>query len=330
MMEQEMVVENRSFFVVGDSIVSGGHFVYDMRSFIRKNDRKCFVYNRGIGGNRSIMAQYLLEDDVFWAKPDYAILTYGGNDMGMWLYDSDKEETPELLAKRQKRKNEFFTGVKKNVEMCLQNGVIPILQSTWAMNERIVERTDIQTLGDNKEKEEYMGPSFYKRATFLKLNRALAEWTNELREYAEKEHILFFDAFSKTRELMLKIDGLFRDDGVHYSEQGQHYLAKIMLEFLGYQVDGADFETSDFNDELRQIERNERNVAFFNWGMFNPYVGPVIGEDKKLAEIKRIAEDENEPAWLTTGAQKYFRDYKNVKELREEIVKRTVAFCKGE
>ena len=329
-MEQEIVVENRSICLVGDSIVYNGQFVYDMRSFIRKNEKKCFVYNRGIGGNRSIMAEHLLKDDVFSFKPDYAVFIYGANDIGMWLYDSDKEETPALLIKRAERKKAFIDGVKKNVALCLSNGVIPILQSPWAMNENIQERSDIKTLRDNEEKEEYMGPSFYKRATFEKLNCELAKWSRELKEYAESEHILFFDAFSKTHALMRTETGMYNEDGVHYSEKGQHYLAKIELEFLGYAPNGVEFEKSKGNDEIREVEETERDIAFFNWGMFNPYVRPSITEEEKTAEIKRIAQDETKEAWLVSFAKNYLLYRQKVPALREEIVKKTVAFCKGE
>jgi lysophospholipase L1-like esterase len=297
-----------------------------MRSFIHKNARKCLVFNRGIGGNRSIMAQYLLEDDVFPFKPDYAVFMYGANDIGMWLYDNNKEETPELLQKRAERKKQFFDGVKKNVELCLQNGVIPILQSPWAMNELIEERSDIQTLGDNKEKEDYMGPSFYTRATFRKLNKALGEWSQELKEYAQKEHFLFFDAFEETRKLMLTVDGLYNADGVHYSKKGHSHLARMMLRFLGYETDSVEFERYQANDELAAVEDAERKVAFFKWGMFNPYVSSAT-EEEKLAEIKRLSEDETQEEWLIDFAKNYFIHKDNVPALREEILRRLTEFC---
>ena len=326
-MTKKIVIENKNICFVGASIVYNGQFVYDMRSFIRKNEKKCFVYNRGVGGNRSIMAEYLLQDDVFSMKPDYAVFIYGANDIGMWLYDSDKPETPELLAKRAKRKKDFFDGVKKNVEICLSNGVIPILQSPWAMNEHIEERKDIKTLGDNKEKEDYMGPSFYKRATFEKLNRTFAEWTKELKEYAENEHVLFFDAFSQTHALMLAEEGIYNADGVHYSEKGQHYLAKIMLRFLGYEPNGIEFEKSQANDELYEVEEIERDIAFFNWGMFNPYVCPVITQEEKMAEIKRISQDKTAETWLISFAKNYLLYHQKAPALRDEIIRRTVDFC---
>ena len=322
-----MFFENKKICLVGASIVYHGHFVYDMRSFIHKSEKKCFVYNRGIGGNRSIMAQYLLEDDVFSMKPDYAVFIYGANDIGMWLYDNDKEETPELLQKRAERKKQFFDGVKKNVELCLQNGVVPILQSPWAMNERIVERKDIKTLGDNKEKEDYMGSSFYTRATFQKLNKALAEWSQELKAYAEQEHFFFFDAFSETREIMLTTDGIFNADGVHYSKKGHAYLARMMLRFLGYETDNVEFERFKENDELAAVEDAERKVAFFKWGMFNPFVSNLSKEEQE-AEIKRIAADESQEEWLIDFAKNYFLHKDNVPALREEILRRLTEFCK--
>ena len=323
-----MIFENKKICLVGASIVYHGHFVYDMRSFIHKNEKKCVIYNRGIGGNRSIMAQYLLEDDVFSMKPDYAVFCYGANDIGMWLYDANKKETPDLLEKRALRKKAFFDGVKKNVELCLNNGVIPVLQSSWAMNELLEERTDIQTLGDNKEKEDYMGPSFYTRATFQKLNKTLAEWSQELKEFAENEHILFFDAFEETRKLMLTVDGLYNADGVHYSKKGHSYLARMMLRFLGYETDSVEFERCQENDELAAVEDAERKVAFFRWGMFNPYVSSAT-EEEKIAEIKRISEDEMAEEWLVDFAKNYFIHRENVSKLREEIIQRVAAFCGG-
>ena len=85
-MKQEFT--GKTICLLGDSIMEHGFYTYYLRSYFENKKEKCFFFNRGVAGNRAIMAQYLLEDEVYFLNPDYVFICFGANDLGVWLYDS--------------------------------------------------------------------------------------------------------------------------------------------------------------------------------------------------------------------------------------------------
>ncbi len=311
--------KDKKIAFLGDSILAHAYYLNDMRAFMHTQKDRCYLFNRGIGGNRADMIDCLMQDEVFAIKPDYCVICFGGNDVGVWLYDSFKEVTPELLKDREKRNESHRQGIKRFVKYCKQKGIIPILMSDYATNELLEEKPDIPTLGDNKEKADLIGPWFYKRKSFQAVNDALRGYRDFLKEYAEQEGIMFFDLFEKTYKNMREEEGLFNSDGMHFSVKGHKYVAKGVLELMGYENVPLDLNYLDVPEELRDIESLERRPAFIRFNMFNTVNGDAT-EEEKINACKKILADENEAEWLKASADAFLKYNGKFDELRDKYV----------
>ena len=49
--------KGKKILFVGASNIHHGHGVSYARSFIREQDEKCYVFNKGLGGNRAVMVK---------------------------------------------------------------------------------------------------------------------------------------------------------------------------------------------------------------------------------------------------------------------------------
>jgi hypothetical protein len=159
--------KNKTLCLLGDSIMEHGFYTYNIRSFYQGKKDKCFVFNRGVAGNRAIMAQHILDDEVFWLNPDYVFICFGANDLGVWLYDSKKQVTDELLTKRKIRDDEYIKAHEILIDKFSEKGIKTVIMSPYAVNSFIEEKDDVETVKDNDEKEDILKPSFYKRKTFI-------------------------------------------------------------------------------------------------------------------------------------------------------------------
>ena len=54
------IFKNKRIYILAASNIQHGFGVYNIRSFIRRNDEKCYVFNKGLGGNRAAIVQNLL------------------------------------------------------------------------------------------------------------------------------------------------------------------------------------------------------------------------------------------------------------------------------
>lgn len=73
-MKQEY--QNKKIAFLGASIIQNGQFLSYMRNYLlhNPNEGKAMFFNCRLGGNRSIMAPYLLQDDVLPFAPDYCFI----------------------------------------------------------------------------------------------------------------------------------------------------------------------------------------------------------------------------------------------------------------
>lgn len=314
----------KTICILGASVVEHGEFIYNIRSYFHGKKEKCFVYNRGTGGNRAIMAQYILDDEIRGMNPDYVIVTFGANDAGIWLYDNDKPVTEEFLKKRKLRNQEYYLGIRLVVDMLKERGIKPIIMSPYAVNELLIEKEDIKTLCDNKEKEDYIGPSFYTRATFRNINCAFKEYAKALNVIAKDNGVEYIPMFEKSYDYIIKDDGYFWDDGVHYTSKGHAMLAKIILEFFGCTVNNIDFEKTAENDEIRKWEKIERDAGYIRRATpFNPIFGNF-----EESVIKERAEQltKHSEQWLRSVGNSYLEYGDRIDELRERIFSLTEKF----
>ena len=316
-MKQEF--ENKRIAFLGASIIQNGQFLSYMRNYLLNNpsEGKAKFFNCGLGGNRSIMAPDLLEDDILPLKPDYCFIHFGVNDMGIWLYDGAVEETREVLLEREERDALYFEGMKRTVERLKEKGIQPILCSPIAVNENLVEKENIETVADNKEKGELIEEGFYKRKTFQNINCKLAQYSKKLKEYAEKERVLFFDLYAKTYSKMQTIEGMFGKDGIHLTSIGQEELGKSILEYLGCVEAFSALKTYEKTEEIARKEALIRKIQYVKWAMFHPFLGY---EEKEIDRNVQDALREELPRHKQEAIQAYLEHGKDVSILQAELV----------
>ena len=309
---------NKSICFLGDSITEHGHYLYDIRSYFHNKPEKVFVHNCGTGGNRAIMAQYILDKEIEVYNPDFVVISFGVNDMGVWLYDSNKTVTERLLEKRKARDDEYYLGISTAIDMIKERGITPVIMSPFSVNEFLVEKEGIETLADNNEKEDYIGPSFYKRATFRNINNALENYSKNLKDMAEYAGALYIPLFESSKKYLTPNNDLFNADGVHCSMAGHELIAKTVLNFLGCEVDSSLSEKSDLNDEIAKWEKIERRAGSLKRGSFNPMYGK-FDEERVISRAKELLKAPEE--WRKEVG-KYYLEYGNkTNELREKLVR---------
>lgn len=307
----------KTIAVIGSSNIEKGNQFYYIRSYFQQSKEKCYLYNRGTGGNRAVMFPYLFNEEIKELKPDYVAISYGLNDMGIWLYDNLKPVTEELLAKRKARDDEYFDSYKKAVEMVKAYGATPIIMSPTAVNELLIEKENIETLADNDEKEDNLKPSFYTRKTFRNINLAVKEYSIKLKKIAEEMGAEYMPIFEKIYPETLKRDEMFGEDGIHYTPYGYKFIARIMLEYFGCENIPEEFTRTPENDEIERLEKLERSSGYIRRATpYNGYFGQFTDEEMEN-NVRKIIRERN--GWIAECAKNYLENYNNLPALRTKI-----------
>ncbi len=323
-----MDIKNKRIVFLGDSITEHGHYLYNLRSYFHNNKINCEVYNRGIGGNRADMIEYLINEEVVAIKPDYCFICFGVNDLGIWLYDSFKTFDDKLLAERAERDARYINGMATAVKILKQNNIMPILMSPFLVNENLEEKPDIPTLGDNQEKADFIGPWFYKKATFKNINNALYGYSLKLKELAERENVLFYDNYSALKAMIENCDGAHGADGLHYTEIGQALIAKGILQYLGFKDVPDTFAKDDINDELFELEQEERSIAFIRFNTYNKIHGRDVSFEQMHETIISRLNEPDLPDWKIKKYDDFIKYYGKFDELIEKVIEKTKAYVK--
>jgi len=268
------------------------------------------------------MAPYILDDEIRELKPDYIAVSFGANDIGIWLYDGRKVQSEKLAAEKKLRDDEYYESCAKIVDQIKARGIKPIIMSPFAMDELLFEKDDIETLGDNDEKANNIDADFYTKKTYRNLNQALKVYAKTLKKIAEEKGALYIPTFEKTYEKMLVTRGLFKEDGLHYThDEGHALIAKIILEFLGCEDIPEAFIKTPENDELEKLVQDERRAGFITRAApFNPMYGKFSEADIDAQATKLLSHKDE---WRRIVAELYFKYKGKMDELREEIKTRT-------
>ena len=109
---------NKSICFLGDSITEHGHYLYDIRSYFHNKPEKVFVHNCGTGGNRAIMAQYILDKEIEVYNPDFVVISFGVNDMGVQNYRDNP--TDDNLSAREQSRQRHLDGTVRLVKALIE------------------------------------------------------------------------------------------------------------------------------------------------------------------------------------------------------------------
>ena len=261
---------NKKICFLGGSNIQHGTFLTYLRSVLPK---EIYLFNRGLGGNRAEMACALLQDEILNLKPDYCFVLYGTNDVGIWLYDQMLEKDESAIAERKNRDERFLKGIEETVKALKTAGVKPVLMSPWAVDELLIEKTDIQTVADNKEKEKRVTSDIYTRSTFRNINKKLGDYAEKVKAISERENLDFIDLYSNSYLLLQKDRGLFGEDGIHLTDYGHQTFAKWIFEYLVGNSKTVVWQKSARALKIEEMEAAERRVQYVKWAMFHPILG---------------------------------------------------------
>ena len=259
----------RKIFFFGDSITADGRFFNYLRAFCVAKGIDIAFYNKGIAGYRADLLPIVLNEELSGEIPDFAVLSYGVNDLGVWLYDGRKTLTAEIIAERENRIKNYFSATERNVFALRERGITPIVASPFCVNDGIEEKAGIVTAVDNNEKD-VIDNGFYTRKTFRSINEGLNEMRVGLETLAKKLNAEFWDLFAYTNEYAC--GECFIKDGLHYSQEGNFLIANAVFGCMC----GASIErlpTSAGLISLYEKEADERayffekyNEAYFDTG----------------------------------------------------------------
>ena len=323
MMKEEF--KDKVIAVFGASIDEHGYYMDNMRRFIANQTEKCYIVNRSIGGNYAMLACNMIEDEIDTLNPDIVIVHFGGNDVGLYNYNANVPENEGVLNRRKSSLDSYFLNMRKLVKSLKERNIKVYIMLPLATNENIIEKDDIETVKDNVDKAKYLKSDFYCKASFAKINNMWKETViPELRSIAKENSVEVIDMFSKTYEHMLKTNDMFTEDGIHYSRRGHDVLAKILLEYLGYEnvPDTYDIKNDQCN-VINRLEQLERHIQFFRRWIFypeahKPFKDVNTDEDVKR-KLKELMQDPQYPFFAFAEVADFFYDDLNL--LREKTVK---------
>ena len=258
--------------VFGASIDEHGYYMDNMRRFISQQDEKCYIVNRSIGGNYAMLACNMIEDEIDTLNPDVVFVHFGTNDLGLFNYNANVPETEEVLARREKSVESYLFYMRKLITALKDRGVEVYVMTPVCTDELIFEKDNIETVKDNVEKAKYLKSDFYCRASFRKVNENFKNVIlPELKKLTSELTVGLIDTFSETYKEMLKGEGMFNEDGIHYSKKGHDVLARILLEYLGYENIPNSFDIkNDTCSVINRLEQIERHIQFFRRWIFYP------------------------------------------------------------
>ncbi|MDD6308287.1 MAG: GDSL-type esterase/lipase family protein [Clostridia bacterium] len=310
-----MFNKNSVVCCLGASTTEHGFWIYDLNAYFsqeRPNDNVVF-YNCGAGGNTARVVPTLLESDVMWIDPDYVIICYGGNDIGLFLYDSNLEVTNEVLEQRKKRIVEYEENMRLAAKLILKRGKIPILVAAPTYD-------DAQEGQPNRKG----------------VAEALVELSYIVQKIADEigcPMINFCKASDDAKKTFAKNgERVYADDRVHLNRVGQGLMAFTVLKDMGYEVElpksieewekMRPYETKA-NNRRFCIEKKLREISYIDNSWFNPLWKNAINEEDKIEKLLTFYTNPETPQWRKQYILHWFQYRNKIEELRLLLVNET-------
>lgn len=272
----------KTFFFIGDSIFTGSFYLDYLREYFDRNNIVVNLYNKGVPGFRADLFPMLADEDLNNTKCDYGVINYGVNDIGIWLYDKRIEVNEKLITKRNERIERYVSAIKNDIDILRHKGIIPILTSPLVVNENLIERISVETIMDNKEKEDEIDDGFYKKETFIRINQGLKVMRDRVELLAQKEGLEFWDLYSYSAK-NVTVDS-FINDGIHYTKKGHFIIASsIFKNITGKEL--VEYPISEYIEKKREDEKVARYYFFVKYNVLFFEFNKILGTD----EVYRIA-----------------------------------------
>lgn len=298
--------QNRICFL-GDSITAHGIWISEVIEYFLQNykDLEIEFFNCGISGSqgRLVSIKDRLYCDFLNYFPNYAVIMFGTNDVGPYLYNS-KDETQERIIQREKRIYEYKDSMESLIELCIKRNITPIICTPTPYDE------------------------YNDKNNCWNVDVAFERLSNLTKDIAKKYDLMLIDF----RNFFLQhiYEHPINDDRVHPNKYGYHLMAEKFLYDIGAKNElelNKECVLSEKNLKRFEIENILRDIIFVE----RDFMGWQYNENtysldyrKKLLK-KRIPEDQQKTNEVFINYMKYV-DYKDI--LAGELLKRTIDMYK--
>lgn len=158
------------------------------------------------------------------------------------------------------------------------------------------------------------------RKTFAAINAGLRGYAEKIIAFCAEVGVDVIDLFDFTYRLACTEDGIFIDDGTHYTKRGHEFLAKFILKFMGFSDPIGDFRTYPDMDEAKETEKLLRDIMLYRRGTMLPeFLRPKTTHADVIAFLKENLGNREYWAWEKIPA--VLENY----EHKDEILAREIA-----
>ena len=271
--DEEGIMKRICFF--GDSITVAGLWIAEVFENVKKDEVK--LYNCGVAGDTALRSLNRLYATCLSYNPDAVVVMFGMNDVGRWLYEESNNEPEERKSEHIKL---FEKSMREIADKIIGAGIELILCTTSPFD-------DITPFDGEK----------------TTVNDGLAKCAEVTRKLAAERNCKCIDFFKEMYEI-LKKDRIVKEDRVHQTELGQHYMAKIFMREMGINAHTDNFVLDGINKERYKLEQDLRHIDFVEWNLMleerlkrkMTHAEKIGFAKKKLSEAKE-ADDKTNISW---------------------------------
>ena len=307
--------ENKTVFFIGDSITANGKFVHLLRLYFKENGYRVHLQNKGIPGGTAELIHEALEEELEAHTPDFAVISFGANDVAYYEYNTDTIGKEALSLIKKAKLEEYCKNMTSLVIKLKARGITPILCSPFCFNRYLNEEVERETVVDLCEKEA-IDYKFYSPTVFEKINESLLEFSGFVKSLAKENGFEFWDLYKATYEKTTP--DCFESDGIHYTPKGDFIIAEYMLEKMCNQSIGTPKEDVDCQ-EIAKLELDEISYFFIKYNIMRQKHHSLTDEELVLAVKEWIAENGNVWGMTSERVERFSRFVNSSRENRHKL-----------
>jgi len=288
---------------IGDSITAKDLCMSEVYQYLRKKYKiKC--YNCGVSGATATQAVNYLHSECLIHNPDYVVVMYGMNDLGLWLYwDSCQEENIE--EKRRERIELHKKNYEEIIKQCIDFGTKVIVCLPTPYDELSESPAEVAHGYQNVLEE---GARFHLEIA-RKYGCPVVNYKDALKEEIGKRKVI-------------------SEDRIHPTEEGYHVMAQTFLKEIGEKDDldyDTPFEFEDWNRERHEIIDTDLHHLNFVDLCIRYAEGYRRTTEELIEFIKEDYEKQEDKEAFVAQCYKKFLDHGEIRtQIRGEVIKRTI------